>query len=223
MKKSNPVLMIGIFLLIVPLVSLACSLSVNLQSTDTPVPPTAVPSATPLPAATTTVESAAACLLGTWDVGNLGPYLKDAIPPDQLQGATLEPKGYSGSLHYRFNPDGTAEVLANQYKLTSEVKLGILPLNLDININGTAKADYQVNEAQSTVSFSNPDTSGLTGSVTLAGNSVVDASQILPYVWFGASSNAVATLGFHCSGDTLDVTAGNGSQTPLFALKRVNP
>lgn len=211
---------IGLALLFVPLLALACSLPFASAPT-----PTETPTAAPLPTATNQAiaPSGAACLIGAWDVGDLGPYLKAAIPPDALQGGQLEPQGYSGSLIYRFASDGRVTAVADHYQLNARVKLTILSLPLKIAINGTTSASYTADTQNGTLNLSNPDVSQLTASVTLAGNEVVKPDQILPYVWFGSSATTAVVLGYTCDASTLAtfIIDTTGNRTPLFALKRV--
>jgi hypothetical protein len=220
MNLKRNLSVIGLALLFVPLVALACSLPFASAPS-----PTETPTAVPLPTAMNqaAAPSEAACLIGAWDVGDLGPYLKAAIPPDALQGGQLEPKGYSGSLIYHFAPDGKVTAVADQYQLNAQVKLAILSLPLKVTINGTTSASYTADPQNETLSLFNPDVSQLTASVTLAGNEVVKPDQILPYVWFGSSATTAVVLGYTCDASTLStfIIDTTGNRTPLFALKRV--
>jgi hypothetical protein len=163
LKRSLSV--IGLALLFVPLVALACSLPFASAPS-----PTETPTAVPLPTAMNqaAAPSDTACLIGAWDVGDLGPYLKAAIPPDALQGGQLEPKGYSGSLIYHFAPDGKVTAVADQYQLNAQVKLAILSLPLKVTINGTTSASYTADPQNETLSLFNPDVNSPHRSLWLA-------------------------------------------------------
>jgi hypothetical protein len=52
----------------------------------------------------------------------------------------------AGPITYQFNPDGTARVAVDQFKLKMKVPVRGLPLNLDVIIDGEATADYATSE-----------------------------------------------------------------------------
>ncbi len=229
MKKRFTFPKAGLAFVLIALASLACNfpVTVSLNEPTAQQPSQQVPLSTAIPPTPLDTQAVPTnCLIGTWDVGDLGPYMKAVIPPEDLQGASLDPKGSTGSLRYTFNKDGSLVASANQYQVNADVKVSFLSLPLAIKLDGRGTASYQADLQANKLMISNPDTAGLSADATLAGNSVMDSSQIAPFLWFGATQDSMLDLDYQCNGDQLSFIpppASNGTQIPPLTFTRVSP
>ncbi|HEX6506973.1 MAG TPA: hypothetical protein VF221_05005 [Chloroflexota bacterium] len=169
-----------------------------------PAAPTATSTSTAAPTSTTTATAtapaaptAASCLVGSWDASSIwtaiGAYIRSKGVDVQLQQS-------SGSLQYNFSPDGTLVLQANH--ASAGFSASGLPATL--TLNGTAVARWS-NPAVGTVEFAQADTSGLTYTLTVAGQ---DLSQSIPGLLgsFGLPSGTATDDPYTCTDTTLQLT-----------------
>ncbi|HLF26257.1 MAG TPA: hypothetical protein VJG32_07970 [Anaerolineae bacterium] len=199
-------------------------------ATPAPTPTQSIP-ATPTPAATDTPEptptSAAtntpaavagdACVVGTWELSDMSGYIESVM--SNVEG--IEFAGQDGAVRYTFAPDGQALFDAQNFAMRFEGAVSGVPLNLEISINGTGTATYEVSAAGS-MTISNSDVTDMTFSATLNGAEIFsDASGELGSL-FGAVDDETATLTYTCAGDTLTYTPPLENAQPI-TLNRVSP
>ncbi len=124
-----------------------------------PPAPTSTPSptSTPAPTFTPTPISGEACLKGKWQVSDPAGFVNSLTAQTK---ATAQVLNDAGPITYQFNPDGTARVTVDQFKLKMKVPLRGLPFNLDVAINGEATANYATRGSDQ-LTFSNAQLDGL--------------------------------------------------------------
>ncbi len=137
----------------------------------TPLPPTLMPTATAQPTLTPTPTntstptatytptpiSGAACLVGTWHVTDPADFVAALTEKTK---ATAQVQADAGPLTYQFNPDGTARITADQFKLKMKVPIGGFPISLDVTIDGAATTAYAAPSSDQ-LQFSNAQLDGL--------------------------------------------------------------
>lgn len=211
--------------------TLACNLTAaNKPAVDLPLPWISTPTADAklsggeqsLPQS----GSLAACLTGAWQMGDLQNFLLAAVPAELLKDYQLTPKGSSGQLIYKFQSDGSVSLTSMDYQINLDAKYSILTVPLVVSISGSSNAMYQISE--NTISFFNPDTSGLGARVTLAGKDLVPPDQLrtlATYAWFGAQAQSTSYLNAQCSGDVLTLSPDPSSGLPnvSITLSRITP
>lgn len=187
--------------------------AVQLPSTPaknpTALQPTAAPTLSPLD-----------CLAGSWEPGDLSPYVMAGIPPEMTNQAEITYKGTSGRVAITFSKDGKISLRGEQFKLLFDAKVSFLTLPLEVSLNGQANGSYHV--SGNTLTTSNMDSSGLSASAKMAGQDLVDQATILSSVPMLNPPYNSAT--FTCSGSSLEMKlSGYPENLPPLKLKRVNP
>jgi hypothetical protein len=199
------------FLLVALLLS-ACGLIVQ--------PPPATP--TPLPTATfTPTPQPAECPLGTWEAQDFSSVLQIILTNALSQASTVSEVSSTGSLRFTLNQDGTLIGAADRFKVQTKVNLSFLPLNVEVDMNGTASADYSLDKANQTISYSNFDPGDLT--INTSANGISMDQQIdLNGLMLGAE-NGTTTTQYQCQGDTLLISLPiEQAQGQVIVLKRTN-
>jgi hypothetical protein len=125
-----------------PAPSLPTALPATSTFTATPAP-TNTPKPTNTPVPTPTPLAGSACLEGKWQVTDPAAFIASLTAQTKAAAQVLDD---AGPITYQFNPDGTARVTVDQFKLKMKVPLRGLPLNLDVTIDGEATADYVTSE-----------------------------------------------------------------------------
>lgn len=179
--------------------------------TETPVPVTDTP--VPAPA------SGAACVVGTWEMADMGAYMASIIP--SAAGAAIDVTGQEGFLRYTFSDDGTVAFNADNFVLHFAISISGAAFNLDVSINGTGTATYSGDDAGN-LQFSNASTEDLTFSASLNGTELFSGSSTELAGLFGASPDGgSATIVYECQGDTLRYTPPVANAQPVV-LRRIS-
>lgn len=227
MKKYR--IPLGVVILLA-ILSLACNLTAaNKPAVDLPLPWINTPTTDANQEGGGQIQSAgslAACLTGTWQMGDLQNFLLAAVPADLLKDYQLTPKGSSGQLLYQFQSDGSVSLTSMDYQINLDAKYSILTVPLVVSLAGGSNAMYQIDGNR--IGFFNPDTSSLSARVTLAGKDLVPQDQLntlTSYAWFGANGQTTSYLTAQCSGDVLTLSPDPTSGLPnvSIALTRINP
>ena len=216
------------------IVSMACNLiSIVQQSARQSSLPSMVEAPTPtvLAFAPTQVQStltsqptpgnpAQLCLVGTWEIANLGDYVLAAIPPDMANTYNLNYKGSSGNAYFTFSPDGSIALRADQLKFQFNAKVSLFTLPLTVTIDGNASGDYTI-EAN-TLTTENMNTTGLTASAITAGQQVIDSSQIINVI--PLLLPPYNTADYTCEGNSLQLKLqAYPTNIPPLTFQRVQP
>lgn len=171
---------------------------------------------TPLPA-----DNPAACVAGSWQVQDITPILKAAIPPEIQEASEMTITGSSGMFRYDFLPDGTMKGSAEQYRLLGKIKRGPLNLDLVAELNGNGTGHYSVNTQTQELILTDLVNNGFTLDIRIAGISVSKLSSDQLKFWFGGAREA--QLPFECSGTTLAIPIDLNGQNLPVSLSRINP
>ncbi len=125
-----------------------------------------------------------------------------------------------GSITYVFGNDGVASVEADGFKLTLNVDVQGVTLDIVVSIDGRATANYTLGDPNK-VTFSNPKTGDLKFSATLNGQELFSSTSDELAAMFGVSSDPkYETSTYECSGDMLTYTPPVKNAKPL-TFKRV--
>lgn len=161
--------------------------------TSTPKPsntPTATPTPTPI--------SGAACLIGQWQVEDLSSFVASLGVQGQVQNE-------SGPITYRFDAQGKARVMVDQFAMKVKVPVRGLPLSLNVTIDGEATAEYIANSNQ--LAFSNAQLDGLAISAKLGQQEMFAGTPTEMAALFGLSLDPLFnTSTYTCHGDILKYT-----------------
>ena len=221
---SHPLMKISLMAAIM-LMMLACSFPTRVTTalpTGTPEPATATiaPTSTPAPDQSNlsqlnqqpTVSNS--CYLGAWDLKDISGLVKSILSTNNIQ--NVQYTGSSGSMTLTFTAGGKMTFLATQYHSLYSAQLGILPVTVDVTIDGTGSGDYTLDNSGS-LAVSNPDFGGITISAKAAAIQVMAPTQlksIIPALQ-GDLSGKTATLGSTCSQNGLTFDTGLSGVPPL--------
>lgn len=187
--------------------------------TNTPVPsPTPRPTATTVPTATPAPAQGGACLVGAaWQLSDMSDYFT-GVMAQAGNGAKFV--GQDGRVTYVFGNDGTASVEADNFKMTLQVDVQGVALNIVVSINGRATANYTLSNPNK-ITFSNAQMGDLKFSATLNGSELFAGTPDEMAAMFGVSPDPkYNTFTYECSGDTLKYTPPVKNAKPL-TFKRV--
>lgn len=196
------------------------------QPVATQPPPTATtaptntpaPSPTPQPTAAPALAQGAACLVGAaWRLADMSDYFS-SVMAQAGSGATVASQ--DGSITYVFGNDGVASVEAEKFKLTLNVDVQGVALDIVVSIDGRATASYTLSDPNK-VTFSKPQMGDLKFSATLNGTELFSSTPDELAAMFGVSPDPkYNTVTYECSGDTLKYTPPVKNAKPL-TFKRV--
>jgi hypothetical protein len=179
--------------------------------TETPIPVTDTPAPAP--------ETGAACVVGTWEMADMGAYLTSVIP--SAAGAEISVTGQEGFVRYTFGDDSTVAFNADNFVMRFAINVSGLALNLDVSIDGTGTATYS-GDAAGQLTFSNASTEGLTFSAALNGNELFSGTSTELAGLFGVSPDGSSTsVAYECQGDTLRYTPPVTNAQPVV-LRRIS-
>ncbi len=192
--------------------------------TDTPAPtatplPTATPAPTDTPAPTNAPaqSSGPACLVGNWELANIGDYFASIMAKANTP---FTQANQQGNIRLTFGSDGKAVWNANDWKVTLTAQVEGINLNVVVSINGSATADYSA--TADTITFSNRQSDNLVMSSSVNGQTLFSGTSDQLAAMFGVSgkSNAFNEFPYECSGDTLKYTPPIKNARPVV-LQRV--
>lgn len=109
-------------------------------STSTPTAtatPTPTRTATPTVTPTATPVVGDSCLVGTWELSDLGGYLAAVMPPE-ISASDIKQTASEGSSRLTFDSDGQMSFQTKDYVVTLSARLQILPVSVDVSIEGGA-------------------------------------------------------------------------------------
>ncbi len=194
--------------------------------TDTPTPlatstpeqiSTPKPSSTPesvSPGTAKPIAGAPSCYLGAWELKDISALVKALLAGQKIQNVQFS--GSTGSMTLTFTKDGKMTLEANQFTSTYTAKLSILPINLQVVINGSGSGDYTLDD-QDSLLVSNPDFGAIIISVTAASIQVLPPTQLktLIPVLQGDLTGQTANLGSTCKGNEMTFNTGITDVPPL--------
>lgn len=131
---------------------------------------------TPQPQPTLT-QASTSCLVGSWEIQDLSPYVMAALANVTDPSVNATYKSTSGHAIYRFYPDGTIQIKAQNFQLFFDLKASIFTVPLIISVDGEANGNYQAHE--NTLTTDSINTSQLSASAKAAGQDMADPSQII--------------------------------------------
>ena len=161
--------------------------------------------ATPTAIPTGTIESARAgnCPFGTWQVQNFDSVLQTLLTSATGQTGTIGDITSSGTLHYTFGMDNKLAAQADQFQIETSLTVSGFPVGVQIDVAGSAGADFSVDQSNGTITYSNFDPGDL--SIKASAGGWPSNQQIDPgYLMFGASQSA--TTRYQCQNGTLRIT-----------------
>jgi hypothetical protein len=220
LSKRKITLLMGILLLM-----MACSFPTNVTTalpTVTPGPvsspepvftPTPANPVSPTPSGLSS-SSSPSCYLGSWETKDISGLVKSILAANNIQ--NVQYTGSSGSLTLSFSTDGKMTFKATQYHSLYSAQLGILPVTVDVTIDGTGSGDYKVNSSGS-LDVTNPDFGAITLSAKAASIQVMPPTPlktIIPALQ-GDLSGQTADLGSTCSQSGLTFDTGLSGVPPL--------
>ena len=203
------------------LLMLACSFPSRLSAmlaTATPEPeitPTSPATPNTLESSQPTATGIANCYLGTWKIGDLSDYITPILTAHKIQGIT--PGGSTGSLILTFTQDGRFTLLSDGYHSFYNAQLGILPIKIDVAIEGSGSGEFQVDKFGNLL-ITNPDFSQITASASAASITVFPATNfndLVPALGNDLAGKTVST-GSTCNGNSLTFDTGTGGAPPLI-------
>ena len=128
----------------------------------------------------TAVPSPAAsdCLIGNWQISDFTSYFNSIgskISSTTNSNVTVVNKGATGTVWFKFNSDGTAEVSSDTFIQNFELTSGVLDIGASVTINGSEQAKYAVSADQ--IMFTDQQAGDIKIIVTVMGNTT-DVSNI---------------------------------------------
>jgi hypothetical protein len=177
--------------------------------TNTPAPsPTPQPTATPAPA------QGGACLVGvTWQLSNMTDYFTSVMAQ---AGGGPKVASQDGTITYVFGNDGIATMEADNFKLTLQVDVQSVSLDIVVDINGRATANFTLSDPNE-ITLSNPKMGDLKFGATLNGQKLFASTPDEMAAMFGVSPDSkYNTVTYSCTGDTLMYTPAVKNAKPLI-------
>lgn len=210
-KTLSIIALAGIFLLN------ACN---GTQSSAPTVPPQPTVTASPQPTATTKPQQTS-CIVGSWQLQNFDSVLQTMLTNALGQTGKIGTINSSGSLQYTLTQTGEITTMANAFKAKVPVTVNDISLNVEIDFNGSARANYSLDEANQTITYKNFDLGNLKITALVNGKSV--GKQIDPAGLMLGAAQKAAHAQYQCQGNTLQVTLqakeANGKS---IILSRIN-
>lgn len=158
------------------------------------------------------------CLFGTWEMGDLSPYILAAIPQDMAEQYNLAYQGANGRALFTLSPDGNLNIQADKMEMLFEAQASILKVPISVKVDGEAVGKYRLEANRLTTLDVN--TSGLSASAQAFGNDLIDSTQILDAIPLLRSP--FNTAEFTCVGDRLQLRVlSYPEEIPPLVLNRV--
>lgn len=160
--------------------------------------------ATPTAVSTATAEPAqTGCPFGAWQVQNFDSVMQALLTNAMGQSGAIGDITSSGTLHYTFGTDNKLTARADQFQIATSITINGFPVGVQVDIAGSASADFNVDQNNGTITYSNFDPGDL--SVKASAGGLPSNQQIDPgYLMFGASQSA--TTQYQCQNGTLRIT-----------------
>lgn len=165
------------------------------------------------------LDSAKACLAGTWEIVDLSSYVIAAIPPELAAQYKLKYKETSGYAELSLTPDGRITLAFHGLIFLFDANVSVFTVPLTVGIDGDINGGYSVDE--STLSTSGMNTNDLTSVAQALGQDVVDPAMIKSVIPLVQTpfNRAVYT----CAGDTLQLEfPAYPENIPPLVFQRVN-
>ncbi len=215
-------------LLVTMMLLMACSfpaVTIQLASTATPTPTdTPVPTNTPAPSPTPKSAlpqvtnpgqgGTPSCYLGSWQLKDISGLMKSVLTTQNVQ--DIQFTGSTGSFTLLFTKDNKISFKADQFHNMLSAKISILPVTLDVAVDGSGGGNYSLDSSGSLL-LSNPDFDALTVTATAAGIQLLPPTKLkdlIPSLNQNFNGEAIAT-GSTCSGNTLSFDTGIANAPPL--------
>lgn len=165
------------------------------------------------------LDSAKACLVGTWEIKDLSSYVIAAIPPELVAQYNLKYRETSGKAELSLTPDGRISLAFDGLIFLFDASVSVFTVPLTVGIDGDINGEYSLDGA--TLSTSGMNTSGVTAVAQALGQDVVDSAMIKSVIPLVQSpfNQAVYT----CTGNTLQLEfPAYPENIPPLVFQRVN-
>lgn len=190
--KINKIL--WLLILTLALLLAACDSSATESSSTEPAAPEEM--ATDTLAPTPEPATGLSCLSGTWELVNIENYMNSVVPSD-LAG-TMEFVDSSGTAGAEFAGDGTYSYHVDDFRVQYAMDMGAGAIPMEVIMQGEGNGIYEAIDDH-TLTFTQLDDSGLTITITLAGEPF-DIGLDDAVSFFGSPDTVFQ---FDCSGDSL--------------------
>jgi hypothetical protein len=213
----------------------ACAPSSDTEATPTPTlaalsaAGTADPGVENTPAATsaptaaepTSDNSAAACLIGKWQLSDFSAYFRSIQSNIESTASdiTVTDLGQTGTAYFTFNADGSGAIQAEDFSQSFSMAVNAGGSSMEIpaavTLNGVASSDYSV--SGDTITFANQQYDTFMMDIDVMGSTTTMTPD------FFGSADETAAFTYTCAGNTLtwDVILSSLDLAPV-TLKRVN-
>jgi hypothetical protein len=217
----------------------ACASSPAAEATPTPTPaalsaagtvdpgvestpaPTSAPAAAEPTAEPTSDNSAAACLIGKWQLSDFSAYFRSIQSNIESTASdiTVTDLGQTGTAYFTFNADGSGAIQAEEFNQSFSMAVDAGGSSMEIpaavTLNGVASSDYSV--SGDTITFTNQQYDTFMMDIDVMGSTTTMTPD------FFGSADETASFTYTCAGNTLtwDVILSSLDLAPV-TLTRVN-